>query len=466
MQDLPHSSQTLPVLAAALLAVSIDASLVAQTQPVWANVSPAAGPAGRYSHAMAYDSQRGVTVLFGGVNSSFASIGDTWEWDFNSWTNVSPTTGPSPRSEHTMAYDSQRGVTVLFGGKDASFNSLGDTWEWDGTSWTQVATTGPSARTRPGMAYDSQRGVSVMFGGAGNQPGFLNDTWEWNGSTWTQVATTGPTPRQSHAMTYDSQRGVSVVFGGLIPTFLTGDTWEWDGTTWTQVATTGPSGRFDTALVYDSARGASVLFGGSAGPGGLFSDTWEWNGTTWTQVATTGPSARGLHAMAYDSRWSATVLFAGDNGNFVADTWEHRAPVPPGVALYGTGCGSPTLTFLPVNAPIIGSTATCHMGQVPAPYLGAVALGFSNSSANGVALPIELTSLGLAGCFQRTSAEANPLPVTAGLAPGMLQFQVAIPNHPSWLSAKLYLQAYCLAPSCNPGGAITSNGIEWTIGDS
>ena len=49
--------------------------------------------------------------------------------------------------------------------------------------------------------------------------------------------------------------------------------------------------------------------------------------------------------------------------------------------------------------------------------------------------------------------------VTAGMIPGVLQFQLTIPNDPSWLSIKLYLQSYCLAP-----GAITSNGIEWTIG--
>src|SRR5262245_30251395 len=72
--------------------------------------------ASRVDHGMAYDSLRGVTVLFGGWNGREAD-GETWEWDGNTWT-LRATTGPSPRTEHAMAYDSARGVTVLFGGAD------------------------------------------------------------------------------------------------------------------------------------------------------------------------------------------------------------------------------------------------------------------------------------------------------------------------------------------------------------
>jgi len=70
-----------PVLAAVLLAVSIDASLVAQAQLTWTNGSPANGPAARGHHAMAYDSQRGRTVLFSGVNFCCGYLAETWELD-------------------------------------------------------------------------------------------------------------------------------------------------------------------------------------------------------------------------------------------------------------------------------------------------------------------------------------------------------------------------------------------------
>ena len=68
------------MLAAALLAVWIDASLVAQAQPRWTNVTAASGLE-RAGHAIAYDSQRGITVLFGGFNPSAGYLDDTWEWD-------------------------------------------------------------------------------------------------------------------------------------------------------------------------------------------------------------------------------------------------------------------------------------------------------------------------------------------------------------------------------------------------
>ncbi len=40
------------------------------------------------------------------------------------------TTGPPPRQGHAMAYDSARGVTVLFGGRSGQAAYCGDTWEW------------------------------------------------------------------------------------------------------------------------------------------------------------------------------------------------------------------------------------------------------------------------------------------------------------------------------------------------
>ncbi|MEK7732068.1 MAG: hypothetical protein AAB363_09470, partial [Planctomycetota bacterium] len=46
------------------------------------------------------------------------------------WAERTPSPSPGPRNSLAMAYDSARGVTVLFGGFDGSF--YGDTWEWNG----------------------------------------------------------------------------------------------------------------------------------------------------------------------------------------------------------------------------------------------------------------------------------------------------------------------------------------------
>jgi hypothetical protein len=193
----------------------------------WTQVS-ADGPSPRHLHAAAYDSARGVTVLFGGTGlGEFWEIyGDTWEWNGNTWARVS-TEGPSPRYEHALAYDSVRGVTVLFGGWDGSAY-YGDTWELGGNGWTLVSTDGPCPRRGHGMAYDSARGVTVLFGGDNAPPGnhsYLGDTWEWDGNDWTQVSTDGPSPRRT-TLAYDSARRVTVLFGGD-DGVVKDDTWEY-----------------------------------------------------------------------------------------------------------------------------------------------------------------------------------------------------------------------------------------------
>jgi len=132
------SRQAARVMVLAAL-ITLAPTIVRAQECVWEQVATS-GPGSRFGHAMAYDSRRAVTVLFGDASSSSA---DTWEWDGGDWRQVA-LTGPTYRSEHAMAFDSARGVVVLFGGRDNE--RRGDTWEWDGFSWSQVATTGPPPR--------------------------------------------------------------------------------------------------------------------------------------------------------------------------------------------------------------------------------------------------------------------------------------------------------------------------------
>ena len=184
------------------------------------------GPSARVRHAMAYDSARGVTVLFGGLDASgpgggLVDKGDTWEWNGTTWT-LKATTGPSARESQAMAFDSARGKTVLFGGFNGS--RLSDTWEWNGTAWTQVGSTGPSGRSDHGLAYQSDCARTILFGGFGDT-GRKNDTWAWNGAQWIQIGSSGPSARNGHKMAYDGNRRRIVLFGGSSPS-VNGETWE------------------------------------------------------------------------------------------------------------------------------------------------------------------------------------------------------------------------------------------------
>lgn len=78
---------------------------------------------------MAFDSNRGVTVLFGGSDvNGHPSL--TAEFSSSGWQAVSPLTLPPGRVTHELVYDSFRGTIVMFGGGNSSGAPLSDTWEF------------------------------------------------------------------------------------------------------------------------------------------------------------------------------------------------------------------------------------------------------------------------------------------------------------------------------------------------
>jgi hypothetical protein len=327
------------------------------------------GPPPRYDHAMVYDSHRGVTVMFGGVEvpeyQKFESLGDLWEWDGARWlqrmahstTNEgwikTPTAAwrpsmqgrPVERHGHMMAYDSARGRVLLFGGEtgapDGSQIYLNDLWEWDGTTWHFRATNGPSPRADAGMAYDSGRKRTVLYGGqfsAGVMEA-RGAVWEWDGEQWSTNDTifTSSYSQSVGGMVYDRFRQ-ETVYGPMLENTTSGRFWDWDGQGWT--LRTGPE--FDLehfqmsrtengALAYDSYRRRTVWFGGVSGV--VANRTGFFDGEDWTLLTTSPvlPAPRTEPAMAYDSRRRALVMFGGDLKGFspnpfviqmTNDTWE------------------------------------------------------------------------------------------------------------------------------------------------
>jgi len=326
----------------------------------WERKSPVHAP-GVCATSMAYDSRRGRTV--------FWSAG-TWEWDGTDWALRNPPTQPPAMSDHALAYDTTRGVTVLFGNSSNSSH----TWEWDGTFWVQrTPAHQPSTRYRPALAYDESRGVTVLYGGmpAGTYDP-TTETWEWDGNDWAQrFPMTNPGRRARHAMAYDHARNRILLFGGVldgalpVPMVMAAGAWEWDGTNWSEASPSGGrvdpalaghaargcvllvgglvpgtvgspfplmvsvadstcwagggwSGWFDPApnvyrrsVVHDPVRGRTLLFGGGSGVY-LRSETWEWGGTSWLGLAYGfDPGARDGTALAYDPVRSQGMLFGG-----------------------------------------------------------------------------------------------------------------------------------------------------------
>ncbi|MBI1848955.1 MAG: IPT/TIG domain-containing protein [Planctomycetes bacterium] len=246
----------------------------------WTRRHPTTSPPLKLWASLTYDARRHRAVRFGGrTPGSDIPTAETWEWDGVDWTQRFPATTPPARSSHATVFDPDRGVTVMFGGLDATYREFADTWEWNGNDWRlRTPTTSPPPHESHGMAYDSLRHEVVLFGGRTN--GFeQSDTWEWNGSDWAQRnPTVSPPARGASPLAFDAARGLTVLFGGSKPgieqTDYLDDTWEWDGVTWTErTFVPRPGARDSHAMAYDSARSRVVLFGGYRGF--FFPDTWE-----------------------------------------------------------------------------------------------------------------------------------------------------------------------------------------------
>ncbi len=320
-----HPGMVTGLIGLSVLALFATSASAQSCSLSWTEATSGAAPSARHTQAMAYDSERGVIVLFGGNAKDPLDnyMGDTWEWEGNSWTEKLPLLSPSARAMHAMAYDAANGVVVLFGGWDGG-GFLDDTWLWNGTQWSQVCDQPrcdrPSARQSHKMVYDSVRGVVVLYGGH-NAGITLGDTWEWNGATWTERFPAGsPSTRHVHAMSYDCSRGVVVLYGGALSsdgnTPALKDTWEYDGNNWTQKCSDcAPGPRIHHVMDYDGARGRSILFAGvdATNSCNQYSDTWAWDGSTWVLVAGSGsgPNIRTSTAMAFVGCRGRLVVFGG-----------------------------------------------------------------------------------------------------------------------------------------------------------
>ena len=99
------------------------------TGTAWIQVSEF-GPGHRLSAAMSFDGSQ--SLLFGGLQFLSGppgdTMGDTWSWDGRFWTQRQDI-GPQPRTLHAMAFDSARKKTVLFGGAGPG-RTFADTWEF------------------------------------------------------------------------------------------------------------------------------------------------------------------------------------------------------------------------------------------------------------------------------------------------------------------------------------------------
>ncbi len=158
----------------------------------WTRRAPAVRPPPRRAHRLVAGASPGRLLLFGGFDTIGRGLADSWAWDGVGWSAIA---GPAPaaRGEHAMAYDRDRGVVVLFGGRDRDGGGLlGDTWEWDGRSWQlRSFGTAPTARAGAGAAYDETRQRLVLYGGLDGTTLWQRDAWVYGNTVPASVQTIG-----------------------------------------------------------------------------------------------------------------------------------------------------------------------------------------------------------------------------------------------------------------------------------
>gem|GEM_PF-4647404 len=297
------------------------------------------------------------------------------------WIRRTDVGAPEARAGHVMAYDSDRGVTVMFGGHrftDETFPEMvyfNDTWEYDGTRWERVIIDGPSPlwRSASAMCYDPVRKEMFLAGGYNgdedDNDGYLYDAWSFRSTgpgrgTWTRkpdlpfegVYIPGTTDRNNgrvgHSLVFSLRtKNVVLVGGNIRPNSNIGApdvdrsqyVLTWSGHHWFPLVllfNEGPGPTFYEgpafhACVYDSDTGIISICGGAFNYGfrrtGASTTDWydvdwsslltisRWVGTNHHYMAPRGDvplggthiGARRSPAAAYDSDRKRIVIFGG-----------------------------------------------------------------------------------------------------------------------------------------------------------
>ncbi len=200
----------------------------------WVEAPSVPAPPARVGHATAFDTESGVVVLFGGAQMepegfrNGTAFGDTWAWSVadRTWRQMAPPESPDPRSYHAMAYDPELDLVVLWGG-DEPDEGDNDNQVWgydvDADEWTLLGggEEAPQAPWYHRMAYVPELGEIVVVGGwvtvtqdlgqgvTATSVGPTDDVWALDAATAAFRRLT-PLPEPS------SQVGLAPVAGGLV----------------------------------------------------------------------------------------------------------------------------------------------------------------------------------------------------------------------------------------------------------
>ncbi|MCB9885118.1 MAG: hypothetical protein H6838_06470 [Planctomycetes bacterium] len=464
----------------------------------------------RYATDMAYDPVGNGLVLFSGYPGSTQ---DTWYFDNVDWTQRVTTNVPPGRYDHTMVTDPIRNRVVLFGGQGAA-----DTWEFDGTDWSpSPATTLPPARADDYMVYDWVRGQVVMFGGSSR-----DDTWAYQTPAQPGFAAAIPYGEgcldEASASVYELFAANSFDLSNTTLQFLPTNNGyavlqvppQWFtpvapslGLTDDSVSAALPLGFTlnypggSTTDVYASSNGfvraqpggnseccngdAALLLAGlprwagvwcdlnpSAG-GTTHFDTDPANGAayvTFLNVPEYGQTGTQTFQVAFFSSGIVELRFqnCAASNHTVLTGWSPGGGVGDPGSIDLSAITAPIITSPDKVAlrhrsdlrPVLGNTLSLSTSPLPAgTILTATLFGLAEFNPG-----IDLTPLGMPGCYQFASIDATQIALPVG---NVASTNFNVPNLAGLAGVEIKSQGVSLVPGINVTGAVTSNGLKMTI---
>lgn len=136
----------------------------------------------------------------------------------------------------------------------------------------------------------------------------------------------------------------------------------------------------------------------------------------------------------------------------------------PSAVVFGTGCGTPAMTFTPTGFATLGGALTATIQNAPA--LTFVILGTSDTTSVLGPLPLDVAALGFPGCNLYVSLDLFSFAVAPTGVPGVQSWSFGpLPATPALAGLHVYTQAVGVVQDTAQATFIASNGIDWQIAD-
>lgn len=319
-------------------------------EAVFTSVAAASPPSPRRSSSAAVEPGASERIwIYGGYNGTFLGDVHAFTPSTGQWASIATTGAPGPSERHALAWDADASVIVLYGGQHQQGLQLvhHDAISYlrpSSSTWTTIAATSswPAARKDSTLVWLPHLGQFLMYGG--NDGGTANDRFAevWlmtlspgtASATWQQLSPGGVTPpaRSSACTAYDPVGRRLIVYGGetadgvdVTTTYqylVDSNVWQLDSPTGTP-----PPGESFSQCAWDPVARRAVVFGGQQDGGAPLAGTYTYDPDTqtWAQptVVAAGPAARSDGGAVYSEHYGAMFWFGGRPGTttYTNESW-------------------------------------------------------------------------------------------------------------------------------------------------